>query len=117
LSIFVRARSQGFVPSTAGRAGLPRLDQAARSFLSAGAAHPFVIVCGIRDGPALARCLDRIRSSGIAHRAFYEPDIGGQLTAIATEPVRPEQRRFFRKYQLLRGPREVQAARFTGDHS
>jgi hypothetical protein len=78
--------------------------EAARSFLPTGAAHPFVIVCGIRDGPALARCLERLRSLGIAHRPFHEPDIGNQLTAIATEPLRPEQRRFFRKYQLLRSP-------------
>jgi hypothetical protein len=78
--------------------------EAARTFLPEGAAHPFVIVCGIRDGPALVRCLERLCASGIAHRAFCEPDIGGQLTAIATAPLSPEQRLFFRKYQLLRSP-------------
>jgi hypothetical protein len=76
--------------------------EAARVFIADGAAHPFVIVCGIRDGPALANCLERLNASGIAHRAFYEPDLGGQLTAIATAPLSPEQRQFFRKYQLLR---------------
>jgi hypothetical protein len=78
--------------------------EAARSFLPSGAAHPFIIVCGVPDEPALFRCLDRVARLGVRHRAFREPDIGNQLTALATEPVFGARRRCFRKYRLLGQP-------------
>jgi hypothetical protein len=78
--------------------------EAARSFLPSGAAHPLVIVCAVRDESALFGCLDRVARLGVRHRAFREPDTGGQLTAVATEPVSGERRRWFRKYRLLGQP-------------
>lgn len=63
-----------------------------------------MIVCGIRDGPALVRCREQLAHAGIPHRAFHEPDRGDELTAIATAPLDHEHRAFFRKYQLLRSP-------------
>jgi hypothetical protein len=74
---------------------------AARAFLSPDHPHPFVIVCGARDERRLCRHLDRLQASGIRYRAFAEPDLDGQLTAIATEPVSGKQRRVFRSWQLL----------------
>jgi hypothetical protein len=76
---------------------------AALAFPSAFSEHPNVIVCGIRDEPRLIRCLDRLERSGVRCRSFREPDLGGQLTAVATEPVRADGRRLFRQFQLLRG--------------
>jgi hypothetical protein len=75
--------------------------EAARAFLPDPDPHPFVIVCGIRDEPKLCRALDRLRAHEIRYRAFYEPDLDGQLTAVATEPVFGHQRHVFRQYQLL----------------
>lgn len=75
--------------------------EAARTFLSPLHEHPSLILCGVRDEPALCRSLDRITRAGIRCRAFHEPDIGNQLTAIATEPVFDKQRRVFRAYRLL----------------
>jgi hypothetical protein len=74
---------------------------AARFFLSPEQQHPHVIVCGVRDEPRLCRCLDRLGTAGVRCRAFREPDLGGQLTAVATEPVRGPRRRLFRRYRLL----------------
>jgi hypothetical protein len=43
--------------------------------------------------------LDRI---GIRTRVFHEPDIGNQATALATEPVYGDDRKYFKKYRLLK---------------
>ncbi|OAI54314.1 hypothetical protein AYO44_15175 [Planctomycetaceae bacterium SCGC AG-212-F19] len=75
--------------------------EAARSFLPSGEAHPNVIVCGLPDELALTRCLEHLAQLGVRHRPFREPDLGDQLTAIATEPIPRFQKRLFRKYRLL----------------
>ena len=60
-----------------------------------------MIVCGVRDEPRLFRCLDRLEAAGVRYRAFYEPDLEGQLTALATEPIYGSKRKVFQDYQLL----------------
>lgn len=75
--------------------------EAARAFLPTEHEHPFVIVCGVRDERRLWRCLNRIEQAGIRCRAFFEPDLDDQLTAVATEPVFGTQRRVFRPFPLL----------------
>jgi hypothetical protein len=77
--------------------------EAARAFLPVPHSHPFVIVCGIRDEHKLYQSLEHLTRSGIRYRAFYEPDLDDQLTAVATEPVFGSQRRVFRNYPLLTG--------------
>jgi hypothetical protein len=75
--------------------------EATRAFLSSDHQHPFLVVCGARDEQRLGRCRDRLRQAGIHFRAFYEPDLGDQLTAIATEPLRGQQRQLLQEYRLL----------------
>lgn len=77
--------------------------EAARAFISSDLEHPSVILLGVPAHQLLA-VADKLESSNIRHRCFYEPDIGDQLTAIATEPIFDdgENRQFFRKYQLLK---------------
>ena len=75
--------------------------EAARAFLPCDHEHPFLVVCGVRDEVRLGRCLDRLRAAGVRFRAFFEPDLGGQLTAAATEPLRGQQRQLMRDLRLL----------------
>jgi hypothetical protein len=75
--------------------------EAARAFLSPGQEHPFLVVCGIRDEPRLYHCLDQLTGAGVRLCAFREPDLGGQLTALATEPIHGRKREVFRKFQRL----------------
>jgi hypothetical protein len=75
--------------------------EAARAFLPSDREHPFVIVCGVRDEQRLARCLDDLDSAGIAFKAFFEPDLGDQLTALATEPLSGPRRKALGDLRLL----------------
>lgn len=63
--------------------------------------HPHLVLVGVDDELQL-ECLAReLRRAGVEHRAFREPDLGHSLTAVATGPVGPQQRRLFRKHRLL----------------
>jgi hypothetical protein len=75
--------------------------EAARAFLPSDHEHPSLVVCGVCDEVRLGRCLDRLRAAGVPFRAFFEPDLGDQLTAAATEPLRGRQRDVFRDLPLL----------------
>jgi len=43
----------------------------------------------------------KLNDSDIEHEMFYEPDIQ-QHTAIATEPIYGDRRKFFRKFKLYK---------------
>lgn len=73
-----------------------------RSFLPTDGEHPSLIIFGIKSEPKLLSISDHLRSLGIKVREFREPDIGNQLTAIATEPVGGDRRHLFSKYCLLK---------------
>lgn len=66
------------------------------------AEHPSVIILGIKSELKLQGIRKTLMDNGIRHVHFHEPDIGDQLTAIATEPIHGERRKFFRKYQLIK---------------
>jgi hypothetical protein len=63
--------------------------------------HPNLILCGIKDEVSLKNQIKIIESCGIRCASFYEPDLGNQLTAIASEPIYGDQRKVFRKLQLF----------------
>lgn len=64
--------------------------------------HPHLVLCGVKSEEQLAHSLQSLREKGIVCKPFYEADLGGQLTAFATEPIFDDQRQFFRKFQLLK---------------
>lgn len=76
--------------------------EAARFFLSKEEEHPHFVICGVKNETALRKAYFKIQEQGIQLQAFIEPDIGNQMTAIATEPVSDSVRRTFRNYQLLK---------------
>jgi hypothetical protein len=75
--------------------------EATRAFLPSDHEHPFLVICGVRDERRLGHCRDRLDRAGIRYRAFFEPDLGNQLTALASEPLRGARRDFFRHCPLL----------------
>lgn len=75
--------------------------EAGREFLRPGDEHPSLIMCLIKGENKLASTAEKLREAGIRLKEFREPDIGNQLTAIATEPLIGEARAPLRHYQLL----------------
>ena len=75
--------------------------EAGKSFHSNWIEPPHLVLCGVKTEESLYRCLDQLEEVGIRCQSFREPDRNDELTAIATEPVSGEQRRFFKKYRLL----------------
>ena len=64
-----------------------------------------VVVCSLPDEAALRDALDRLSFHGIRAYAFREPDLGDQMTALATEPLPGNRRNFLSRYPLWRaGP-------------
>jgi hypothetical protein len=84
--------------------------EAARTFLPPEHEHPHLVICGVRDEPALWARLHRLQERGVHFRPFFEPDLGGQLTALATEPLSGDDRRLFRSLRLLTtSPKEARS--------
>ncbi len=72
--------------------------------------HPSVIILAAKNEHRLRRAQKYLQENGIKHVHFCEPDAksvgkdeisGPEMTAIATEPIEPERRHLFQKYQLL----------------
>jgi hypothetical protein len=78
--------------------------------------HPHLIVCEVSDETALRRALGETQQCGIACRPFFEPDLGNQLTALATEPISRARGRRFRKLRLL-NPADPGRAQVPGGSS
>jgi hypothetical protein len=64
-----------------------------------GEIHPSVIILSIKNERKLQKIANELK---VKYRPFFEPDIGNQLTAIATEPISGEDRNMFRKYNLIK---------------
>jgi hypothetical protein len=78
--------------------------EVAKSLLPADLPHPHLVVCAVAGERQLFALIDRLRRYGVAYRAFHEPDRGGELTAVGTEPVWGERRRVFKRYRCLIQP-------------
>jgi len=76
--------------------------EVARSLLPPGDEHPHLVLCGVSSEQRLRLILHRLQRLRIDCRPFHEADLDGELTAIATAPVRGDCRRHFRRYQCLR---------------
>lgn len=64
--------------------------------------HPSVIICHVRSCSKLHDVCAELNETGVKFSTFYEPDIGFELTAIASEPVSGSKRDAFKKFQLLK---------------
>lgn len=64
--------------------------------------EPHLCLCTVKNEARLQLELEKLRSLGIEISEWREPDRNNELTAIATGPIRGDQRRLFRNFQLLR---------------
>ena len=63
---------------------------------------PHMVVLGVKTETALFKAIEKLNSLGIKCQWFIEPDMGNQVTALATEPVYDDTRKVFRNYQILK---------------
>lgn len=66
--------------------------------------HPHIVLLSAKNESKLHNVTKYLFQSGIKFVHFYEPDIGNQLTAIASQPIAEydDKRKLLRKYQLLK---------------
>ena len=78
------------------------IEATRHSLITAEQVHPHVVLCGVKNAQKLLGFSRKLEEAGIKYRAFYEPDIDNEITAIATEPISGEQRSLFDKAQCLK---------------
>jgi hypothetical protein len=76
---------------------------ASREFVAIHDKHPSMVLLAIKNEVELRKWEEKLLEKGIRHRAFVEPDIGHQMTAIATEPLCGDDRLLFKRLQLIKG--------------
>lgn len=64
--------------------------------------HPHFVLCGIDNEQKLQKMSEYFKLNNIEFKEFREADLDNQLTAIATKPISGEQRKVFKKLQLLK---------------
>ena len=72
--------------------------ESTRKYISKDCEHPSVIILIVKSEARLLKLVDDL---DIDHVTFREPDIGNQMTAIATRPLSHGERDYFKKYQLM----------------
>ena len=102
--VYVLVRKDLSGPQVAVQAAHAAIEVARSSLIPPDLDHPSVVLCGIDNESKLQKELERYQSMGIICKPFYEADLGGQLTAFATEPVFGEKRRLFKRLQLFKQP-------------
>jgi hypothetical protein len=61
---------------------------------------PNIVLVGVSDKQALLDTQARLDREKVAYYAWHEPDFNFGLTAIATEAMSKERKRFLRDYRL-----------------
>ncbi len=70
---------------------------------------PYLVAIGVKSEDELMKVGNRLNHANIKNFPFIEPDRNDEMTAIVTEPVFGQDRRFFRRYRCLgaTAPQEV----------
>lgn len=68
---------------------------------------PYVVLLGIKNEQKLKEVGQYLDTHQIYYGQFFEDDMDGQLTCIATAPLPSEVKSLFKKYQLLRNNKHV----------
>lgn len=83
--------------------------ESARKFVKPDQEHPHLILCGVNNESALKREASKLQALGVRFAKFHEADCNNELTAVATELISGDRRRYFRRYKLLKQNAETRA--------
>lgn len=73
----------------------------ARAYLNKNSEHPSLVLTIVKNEPKLKEMMKELFEKDIRFIVFREPDIGNQITAIATEPLNFDKRQKLSRLQLL----------------
>ena len=76
--------------------------EAARAIIDEKDEHPSLVLCVENSKEDLERSLLWLNAMNIRSICFHEPDLGGELTAIATEPLTFDVRKRLKNFKLLK---------------
>ena len=77
------------------------LVAATNAYGNPNATHPNLVLCGVADEAELAAVFNRLKEQGVPVVGWYEEDMEGRLTALATGILTGAARKPFRKFKLL----------------
>jgi len=72
----------------------------ARYEMDVESTHPHLVLCSAPE-EKIEKLIDKLEFRGIKFSLFREPDIGNQMTAIATVPLKGKDRKLFKGFKLL----------------
>ena len=78
------------------------IEATRHSLITAEEVHPHVVLCGVKNIQKLIGYSQKLNQAGIRYRAFFEPDLNDEMTALATEPISDEHRQLFNNAQCLK---------------
>ncbi|WP_157469487.1 peptidyl-tRNA hydrolase [Gemmata sp. SH-PL17] len=66
--------------------------------------HPNLVVCAVANEQELDALFNRLKEKGVRCCAWHEEDMGKKLTAIATAPLRGDERKPLKRLKLIQAP-------------
>lgn len=78
------------------------IEATRHSLITAEQVHPHVVLCGVKNMTKLIGLSQKLDQAGVQYRAFFEPDLNNEITAIATEPISGDSRQLFKNIQCLK---------------
>lgn len=78
------------------------IEATRHSLITAEEVHPHVVLCGVKNTQKLFGISQKLDRAGIRYRAFFEPDLNNEITALATEPISGDHRQLFNNVQCLK---------------
>jgi len=75
----------------------------ARNHIEPDITHPHLIVVTVKDERRLSQFCEKMDRHGIVYEPFYESDLGGRLTCVASGIVKGGTRKIFANLPLLKG--------------
>lgn len=100
--VYVITRKDLSIPQQTVQSG-HALIESTKLFCNKLSTHPSIIVCTVKNEDKLNDAIKYLHDNKIKFCTFREPDIGDELTAIATEPLYGDDRKIMNKFQLMRG--------------
>jgi len=100
--VYVLVRSDLTVPQQAVQSAHAVLEASRQGLIPAGIDHPNLVLCHVSGFTQLLDEAENLRALGVQLAVFNDSDHKFPSTALATEPIRGDRRRLFKRFRLLK---------------